>query len=160
MALEYGPTYFADASALVKLVVEENGTSELRPLNAHEVFYTTLLCFSEALGVLKTCRWKKKRLSQEQYLGAANRLRGLVTSGCIKFVEYADLTVPQIFYATADLSDDHRIDLSDALQIVSVQQSHLVDAILITADKGLAKAARKEGIQVWNCEKEPTPPRP
>jgi predicted nucleic acid-binding protein len=160
MKLEYAPTYLADASALVKLVIKETGSSVLRHLlDEHGFFYTTLLCFTEALGVLKRYR-SKKRLSQEQYIGAANRLRGLVTSRCIKFVEYGDLTVPQIFYAATDLSDDHNIDLSDALQIVSVQRSHLADAILITADRDLAKAARKEEIQVWNCEKEPAPPHP
>jgi predicted nucleic acid-binding protein len=157
MKLEYAPTYFADASALVKLVIKEPGSRELRHLlDQHGLFYTTLLCFAETLGVLKRERLKSK-LSQGRYIGAANNLRTLVMSGCIKF-EHADLTDPQIFYQAAELSDGHSIDLSDALQIVSVSRSHLLRAILITADKDLAEAARKEGIQVWDCVREPAPP--
>jgi rRNA-processing protein FCF1 len=56
-----------------------------------------------------------------------------------------------------------KIDLSDALQIVSIKHGKLKHGVngsktlLVTADRGLERAARKEGLRVWNCEDTPTP---
>jgi len=157
--LEYGTIYFTDASALIKLFIEEKGSTELRRFVSQcGVIYTTALCFGEALGVMKRKRFFEKSLSQDQYISASNNLRAHISSNIIKFVEGGDLTNRDIFFEAADLSDMHEIDLSDALQIVLVSRSKIVGATLISADKGLVEASRKSGISAWNCETEPAPP--
>jgi predicted nucleic acid-binding protein len=156
--LEYGTIYFVDASALIKLFLEEKGSGELRQFVAQcGVIYTTALCFGEALGVLKRKRFVEKSLSQDQYIRVSNNLRAHVTSNVIKFVKGGDLNNLHIFFEAADLSDLHEIDLSDALQIVLVRRSKVVGATLISADKRLVEAARKSGVLAWNCETEPAP---
>ena len=159
MKSEYGTIYFADASALVKLFVKEDGSTALREfLGKQGVFYTTLLCFAEALAVMKRKRFfEQPALSQEQYISATNMLRASIKSRQIKFAEKGDLTEPHVFYKAADLSDKYSIDLSDALQIVVVRRSRIVGATLITADGDLAEAARAEGISVWDCLREAPP---
>jgi predicted nucleic acid-binding protein len=159
MKSEYGTVYFADASALVKLFVKEDGSTALREfLDKQGVFYTTLLCFAEALAVMKRKRFFEQcAFSQEQYISATNILRASIKSSQIKFAEQGDLTEPHVFYEAADLSDKYSIDLSDALQIVVVRRSRIVGATLITADRDLAEAARAEGISVWDCLREAHP---
>jgi len=55
------------------------------------------------------------------------------------------------------------LDLSDAFQILSVKQGFysVLDGdsktILITGDKKLSKAAKKEGLRVWYFLGEPVP---
>ncbi len=63
----------------------------------------------------------------------------------------------------SSLAIKYSLDWSDALQLETVKRgkySHFCDesqSILITADAGLAEAARKENIRVWNCIKEGKP---
>ena len=54
------------------------------------------------------------------------------------------------------------IDISDALQIVTLKKDYFnkfpeTQPLLITADAGLAKAARGENLRVWNCMNEEPP---
>ena len=74
---------YLDANCLVKLVIVENGSSELRShfFQNGVVCATTTFCFYEALGVLKAKWVNKKRpdnISDEQYLGGCEELCALV----------------------------------------------------------------------------------
>ena len=56
----------------------------------------------------------------------------------------------------------HKIDFLDAFQIVTIIQGKFrvfgsESTILITADSGLAKAARAKNVRVWDCTSEPAP---
>jgi predicted nucleic acid-binding protein len=149
-------TRYLDASALVKLVVDEGDHQRLRDFfNANINFAATPLCLAEALGVVKG-KWSKKQLSAEQYFAATRRLI-IETWGERIEVDSVDLFTPDNQEAVEALAKRHELDLSDALQIETIlhgRYRNLVGdsaAVLITADSGLARAAREEGIRVWNC---------
>jgi predicted nucleic acid-binding protein len=159
MALEnFGTFFWLDASALLKLVLAERGSEELqRVVQQAGCVYTTTFCFGEAFGILKVRRFgKRQRISQEVYIRATNYLRSCIKSNCIKFEE-ASILNPTVFFEAASLSDRYGVDLSDALQVVTIKRSMVVGATLITADNDLADAAGAEGVSVWNCEKEAPP---
>ncbi len=83
---------YYDANCLVKLVVEETWSKELRehfyPLGATAI--TTSFCFYEALGVLKT-KWARNNrpdsITQENYLAASEELCALVEDSNIQLEE-------------------------------------------------------------------------
>jgi predicted nucleic acid-binding protein len=83
---------YLDASCLVKLVIGENGSSELRTYFFQNgvVCATTTFCFYEALGVLKAKWVNKKRpdkISEEQYLAGCEELCSLVEDQNIQLEE-------------------------------------------------------------------------
>jgi predicted nucleic acid-binding protein len=159
MALQnFGTFFWLDASALLKLVLAERGSEELqRVVQQAGCVYTTSFCFGEAFGILKVRRFgKRQRISQEVYIRTTNYLRSCIKSNCIKFEE-ASILNPTVFFEAASLSDRYGVDLADALQVITIKRSMIVGATLITADKELAKAARTEGVLVWDCEKEAAP---
>jgi uncharacterized protein with PIN domain len=98
-----------DASAAVKLVLQERGSEELRSYLANRAsFYITSACLAEALGVFNV-KGLATNFRRSSILRRAICVRGFKT-------------------------------------------------VLITADRGLASAAKAEGLRVWNCEEEATPP--
>ena len=68
---------------------------------------------------------------------------------------------PSVFSNVQNIADRYSLDLSDAFQILSVKEGFFSGlsggsrTILVTADEALAKAARQEGLRVWNFLKEP-----
>jgi predicted nucleic acid-binding protein len=153
--LDVARTNCLDASALVRKYVDEIGSDILRDyLNFESLCYTTLFCYFEALGVLKR-KWTKKEISKGEYYKAARSLTAWFSCN-YHDVPDIDFTDPAIFRDVESLSEKYSIDLSDAFQIISVKKgyfSSLTDkssTILVSADKALVKAARKEGIKVYN----------
>jgi predicted nucleic acid-binding protein len=154
---------FFDASALAKVFTDEPGSNIVREYwNSRATKYTTPFCFYEAMNVLKV-KWKHKgKLSVTQYLDAAFRLTAWygASSSKINDLNFAD---PLTFAETKKLAERNGLDLSDAFQIMSVKSGYfsvLVNdsaTVLVTADKGLAEAARVEGLRVWNLMLEPPP---
>src|ERR1051325_7321587 len=66
--------HYLDASALVKLVVEEHDSLAVRTFfQANTNFHTTSLCLGEALGVLKG-KWVRKEISSNAYYAGTRRL--------------------------------------------------------------------------------------
>lgn len=61
------------------------------------------------------------------------------------------------------LVKQYNLDIVDAMQMVTVMKgkysvySSDSKSLFITADKDLAKAAKKEGILVWDCIDKPVP---
>lgn len=159
---------YLDASALIKLVVEEEDGHLIREFfHTNTSFCTTSLCLAEALGRLKGL-WKKGRkdglkLSTDQYFKAA---RELIMDAWGTRIELDELRLldPIIHAEVETLAMKYDIDLSDALQLITIKKgrySGLVSdsaSILITADGPLASAAKSEGLRVWNCIKEQVPP--
>ncbi len=166
--------HYLDASAIVKLVLNENGSSELRRYFSQESNFTvTSLCFMEALGVLKVKRFNRECISDDKYFGDCDELMARVSGGYIE-IEDIEIKDRSVFGEVENLTrkynngkpKDKTIDISDAFQIVSVKRNYFSrfensesKPILITADSPLADAARTEGLRVWYCINEPSPAR-
>ena len=157
---------FLDASALVKLHIQEGGSDAIRNFCAQEPLkYTTPFCFYEALSLLKGV-WKGRRkgitLSKEEYLQACSRLTAWY-GAMSRQVKDLDFVSPSTFREARAIADRASLDLSDAFQILSVKSGYFSvltndsKTVFVTADEELAKAARAEGLRVWNCVTEPPP---
>jgi len=156
-------THLLDTSALVKLVVDEEGSENVRKYFAEKsVFWTTSLCFAEALGVLKVKHYYRKEITQEVYLAGSEELVAHLRNGSIS-IEEVDITQISTFNEVEKISKLHSLDLADAFQIVTLKKGFPSSlegdskTILITGDKKLAKAARKERLRAWDCIIESTP---
>lgn len=153
---------YLDASALVKLAVDEGDHEPVRSFFASNVsFGATSLCMAEALGVIKG-KWVHGRLSQQAYFEATRQLV-LGAWGARIEVEDIGLFSPQGLSEVEAFAKKHALDLSDALQLATVlrgKYAHLGPnsaSVLVTADKRLARAAENEGIRAWNCIATPPP---
>lgn len=122
----------------------------------------TSLCFAEALGVLKAKYFHKQSITEKGYLNRSYLLTVWVRDRRIKLDE-VPLTGPEVFGEVEAIVKRYQIDISDALQIVTIKKGKYYNlageskSLLITADRGLAEAARNEGLIVWDCIHEPSP---
>ena len=155
-------THYLDTSAIVKLVVSEDGSESLRSYRSqHSIFYTTSLCLAETLGVLKG-KYLKNLVSQEQYLTACDILLGQVRAELLG-VDEIKIADQKVYSEVDKLAKKYSIDISDAFQIVTLKEGFFSrmegdsEPILITADETLAMAARREGLRVWDCLREAAP---
>ena len=158
--------HYLDASAAVKLVIDELGSNDLRAyVDKHFGFYITSFCLFEALGVLKRMMIKRK-ISLKQYLDACRLLLAYLRAkpNSIQIEDDFGIDKPGIFQSAEQLAKLYHLDLSDALQLFTVKSATVTkwvsvpETLLITSDGSLMKAAKAEGLRVWNCEKEPAPP--
>lgn len=100
----------------------------------------------------------------EDYLRAATQLvnRFRVSDSRMKD---PDFTHPTIFIRAREIAVQFDLDLSDAFQLISLDEGYFSGLIgdsatlLVTADEGLANAARDLGLTVWDCMREPMPTR-
>lgn len=148
--------FYYDANCLVKLVIDEAGSQEIREhLYADSVVvFTTPFCFYEALGVLKS-KWVGKNrcdsIELEEYHSASELLSAYVRDERIQ-LEEIKFGGRMFGPSTERLSKKYSIDLSDAFQIVAlkggmISQLSLIP-VLVTEDKSLRKAAIGEGLKV------------
>jgi predicted nucleic acid-binding protein len=165
VSITYLKAHYLDASAAVKLVISERGSEHLRAyFNTHRGFHITSFCLSEALGVLKY-KMRKGKISRKEYFDKCwlllAYLRGKPKS---IHIDEIDIDSRETFLFAEESAKLYRLDLSDALQLVTVKHGKFCklgqksDTVLITSDEPLAEAAKAEGLRVWNCEKEPAPP--
>jgi predicted nucleic acid-binding protein len=151
-------TNLLDATALVKLVVMEEQSEKLRHyLKTESGWYTTPFCFYEALSVLKRKWMFEKNISEQEYSDASFNL--IADYRGTPKVRELDLTDPVIFNFTRKIVKIDRLDISDAFQIVSIIKGcpFAGDSrtILITDDKKLAQAARRQDCKVWHLPDDP-----
>ncbi len=154
--------HYLDASVLVKLIVTESSTDTIKKYMKAEhtsTFYATSLCFAETLGVLKS-KYLRKQIDQETYFTAGDVLSAYI-SGDIELVD-VDISDSAIFMEVEDIARRNGLDIVDAYQIVTIKKDYFSRLphsrpILVTADSGLAKAAGKEGLRVWDCLTEQPP---
>jgi predicted nucleic acid-binding protein len=155
-----------DASALVKVYSDEYGSGVVRKyFNSQPNKYTTLFCYFETLNVFKMKRFFRKppdNITDDEYHKAAFAFSAWFSASS-KNLPDLDLIDPMTFPKVQSLARKYSVDLSDAFQILSVKTgfaSPMIgksQTILVTADKGLAGAARSEGIRAWNVMTEPFP---
>jgi predicted nucleic acid-binding protein len=152
-------TYFFDASAIVKLVVNEPGATRSRQAfdEAGHVC-TSWVVIGEGLGVLKR-KWLRGEVSDRGYGKAVHLLLALVREGRLMAVDLAvDKDRPALATYEIDIIKTRerfpKLDAADALQFAVIQNTflrHFVGASktrLVSADRELLAAARSEGIPV------------
>ena len=155
--LPFVAPHLLDASAAIKLLVKEQGSDALRNYFETKLggYFISSLCFVEVFSALKA-KWLRKEINDNNYFGASYLFTAHVRNRRIKIVDSQVLSTDAFFHAV-DLAKKYDLDLADSLQLISlkgdqfkllVQESK---AILVTADKGLEKAALAEGFRVWNC---------
>lgn len=157
-----GRTHLLDTSALIKLVLNENGSQELKTYFSHNfTFWTTSICFGEALGVLKTKYLYRKEISEKKYLNAIEILVSYLEQKIS--IQEVNITDPKIYHQIEDAVKKHTLDFADAIQLVTLKIGFPAvfegesKTIFITADNKLAKAAENENLRVWDVIKEPIP---
>ena len=154
---------FFDASALAKIYSDEPCSDVVREYFRNRATkYTTPFCFYEAMNVLKS-KWKfKGQLTIEEYLDASFKLTAWYGASSSKISDL-NFTESTTFFEAKEIAERNLLDLSDAFQILSVKKGYfsvLVNdssTVLVTADKGLADAARNEGLRAWNLMLEQAP---
>jgi predicted nucleic acid-binding protein len=156
-------THYIDASAIVKLIVDEDGSKIIRKyFDEQSIFHTTSLCFSESLGVLKTKWLYRSEITEKQYLSSTWHLLAMIGEKAIE-IEEVNIYKSIIFQEVKSISQSYSLDVSDALQLYALKKGILSvfkyesTPILITADNNLANAAKNEGLRSWNFLKEPGP---
>jgi len=156
----YFKANYLDASAAVKLVITERGSDHLHAYFANRSgFFITSLCLFEALNVLKR-KMHKREISRKQYFDGCWLLLTYLRTKRIR-IDEPEISSLEIFERAEKLANLHRIDLSDALQLVGLKHGRFCKldkeskSLLITADQPLANAAKTQGLRVWNCEEEP-----
>jgi len=157
---------YLDASAAVKWFVPEECSARLEEFmngesNAH--LHITEFAFYETLSVLKR-KLERGELNRERYFNAIAELTGSVEE---EDIDIDSTFRPDSFRHFADiyeLAHKHSLDWSDALQIYTVLKGKWAGSrnecttLFVTADGGLAGAARQEGLRVWDLMKEDRPP--
>ncbi len=153
--------YYLDASALVKLVVDEPGTKDIREyLDTTPNACVTLVSFIEALGVLKRkwqCKWDKP-----DYHYAVECLLQMMYGGKPK-VDNMALAEPSTFRSVSQIAEKHNLDVADAFQLFAILNGKYAPFTsssktrFICADRDLVRAARSQGIPTWRCSRDGAP---
>jgi predicted nucleic acid-binding protein len=165
--MHWSKAHYLDASALVKLVAddvdEEPGRDALRNYYQQHTanMYATSYCITEALSAFKG-KWLRGNISEGQYIESVRAFLRKTIGSNLRTDEVPVLSTVALSEAER-LIARHKIDFLDAFQIVTVMHGQFKmlgpnsKSILITADRPLAKAARAEGVKVWECTTEPAP---
>jgi predicted nucleic acid-binding protein len=153
-----------DASALVKLYVNESGSDPLRQYwRVQATKYTTPFCFYETLSILKG-KHRRGVLTEDQYFRATSDMVAWFRASASR-VDDIVFTDRDVFRDAREMAQEYHLDLSDAFQLLTLQAGFFAgliggsQTILVTADEPLAKAARTLRLPVWDCMREPVPPQ-
>jgi predicted nucleic acid-binding protein len=166
------PTYwckahYLDASALVKLVAddpsEEPGRRVLRRYYWQHVasMYATSYCITEAFSAFKR-KFLRAQITEDQYIKYVQTFIRQFLGANLRQDDVPILSAV-VFSEAERLIKKHKIDFLDCFQIVTIMHGrfHVLgpnsQSILVTADRGLAKAASAEGARVWECTSELAP---
>ena len=161
--------FWLDTSALVKLFIDERGSKELREEVSGKdwtFIYTIDYCKYEFFNVLKRkLITEKKRESiteksnaLKDYFKYISILNTYIKNEQIKIDDMDDDTTI-IWRDTRILAEKYEIDFTDAIQFALLQTGSLSmfkggksEAILVTSDTGMIKAAEGENMPFWNPE--------
>jgi predicted nucleic acid-binding protein len=133
--------YF-DTSALIKIIVEEDGSELARRLwNAADNVLTSRLTYPEARAGLAAAR-RGGRLSDVAYANAKRVLRRRLQGAQV--IELAE----EIAERAGDLAESHRLRGSDAVHLASVAEARDAQVVVATWDLDLRRAAEELGLAV------------
>lgn len=152
---------YLDASVIVKLYLDEDGSKDFRDyFNTHINYCTTRMTFYEAMNVLKSRLFKSSM--EDKYYQSVEALAIHGWGGKIE-IESIELDNLDIFKEVSKISMQYNLDVADAIQIYSILKGKYKffaresSSVLITADDKLELAAKKNDIRVWNCRKDTRP---
>jgi predicted nucleic acid-binding protein len=154
--MEYRYITYFDASAAVKLALNEPGSGNVRNLfSRHHRHYMTNLCFAEALGVLKR-KFNREELSRDAYFDACYLLTAYLKYGRLHLDDTLKIDLEVVIEAENLAKKYEGLDLSDALQIITVKGAfkHMAGeskTVLATADSPLEEAAKHERLARMAC---------
>ncbi len=134
---------YLDTSALVKLLIVEQGTDAVREASARaEALATSLLTYAESRSALSRKR-REGTLTDESHAELVRRFEG-IWSEC--FVMHVDESRVR---AAGLLSEVHGLRAFDAVHLSAALSLRNPDASLafLTADRRLAQAAEAEGLR-------------
>jgi predicted nucleic acid-binding protein len=161
---EYISHDLADASAVIKLVLNEADSTAVRVrFDQKGCFYVSSFCLAEALNVLKR-KWLRKEIHDQQYFGACYLIMAYVRTNNIRIENRLEEDLKTNSDEAENLARRHSLDIIDALQIATLKHGPLSfftaesKTTFITADKNLAQAATIEGLKVWYCANGNPPP--
>jgi predicted nucleic acid-binding protein len=153
--------YYLDASALVKLIVDETGANDLRAyVNETLNAYATTISYFEGLNVLKR-KWDAK-WNDPAYHKAVEKLFQMMNGGKPE-TDNLSVTDKANFMDVIQLSQQHNIDFADAFQLLAILNGTYSPFCLgsetrfLSADKDLVRAARSYKIKTWRCSKDGPP---
>lgn len=134
-------TYF-ETSAIVKLVVMEEGTDEAAALwDASDVAITSRLAYAEARAALAAAR-RTRRLSAKDLEESKRALE----------TRFQELDLVEITHGVArsagDLAEKHGLRGYDAVHLASALALETEDLVFATWDRELAQAGRAEGFDL------------
>ena len=150
--------FYLDASALVKRYTRESGSDKMFFL-FHSVPLTRLWCLTiGAMEVFWICVRKKNdgRITADQFTQATGHLEFEVinTQSDFKTISATDSLV----WDSIDLIETHSLNSVDAIVLRSAlniaSELHSTDdtLVLVASDQRLLRAARTEGLQIFNPE--------
>jgi predicted nucleic acid-binding protein len=158
---------YLDASALVKLVADD--ADELPGRDAVRKYYwahiahvySTSYSITEALSAFKV-KYVRGRIARDLYKRYVREFLKLTIGSNLRIDELQILS-PVVRNEFERLIDTYDIDFLDCFQLVTIMHGKYrifvgrSKSLLITADKKLAEAARKENVDAWYCVDEPAP---
>jgi hypothetical protein len=133
--------YF-ETSAIVKLVVSEEGTDDAGALwDASDVAITSRLAYAEARAALAAAR-RAKRVSGED-LEEAKRL----LERRFEELDLVEVT-SEVVRSAGDVAEEYGLRGYDAIHLASALMIDGSGVVLVTWDRELAKAGRAEGFDL------------
>jgi predicted nucleic acid-binding protein len=164
---EWGKTHYLDASVLVKLIADdpedEPGRKAVREYywQHTDSVYATSFSIAETFSAFKG-KFRREQITESQYVKYVREFIRLTVGANLRIDEVSIFSSVVVRDAER-LIKTYQIDFLDCFQIVTIMHGKFSvlgpnsQSLLITADDGLAKAARAEGAKVWNCRNEPAP---
>ncbi len=148
--------YF-DSSALVKSVVDEEGSLQVKMFlsqcvsSEERVFVTSAITKAEVMAALSAMR-RGKHLTERKFRKAVADFE----------VRWKIFSVPEVTVRLIDKAGEiglnHKIKGCDAFQLACAVESESV--LFISTDNDLNTAATQRGLSVWNPMTEPIPGMP
>jgi predicted nucleic acid-binding protein len=136
------PVAYFDTSALVKLVVDENGTSTAQQAwNEADAVVSGLLSYPEGRAALAAAR-RQRRLAPQPYRAALDRFENVWSS--LEVIEIA----PAIARFAGALAERLALRGYDGVHLATALTVSRSEGILVTCDRNLSLAALAEGLPV------------
>jgi uncharacterized protein len=135
-------TFYFDTSALMKLVVEEEGSETAAALwDRSDAVVTTRLAYAEGRAALAAAR-RMGRLSEQGHQAAKREFERVWRQ--LRLIELAELVVQ----AAGDLAEQLALRGSDAIHLASAVLASDREFVLVTWDRDLGAAALTLGLAV------------
>jgi len=124
--------------------------------------YTSSFCLTETLSVFKR-KSQRGNITKGEYVEYIEDFIGRIVGSHLSVEDEIRILNPDLRSEARRLFEKYGIDFIDSMQIVTLLRGkyrHFAGAsksVLVTADGGLAEAARAEKARVWLCTKEAPP---